>query len=186
MVAGTTGTATASTTAEHPGGLGGGPAVMRTRAPHRWTEARAGRRVEYTCARCGLVLVAPRGVKPYERVRGRWVGTRELGASDVMPECSASRGEAVAAPPATYRNSPETRRMLASVGRTLGAAWVAETLGTSGVLDDWQEVELLRLYHALRVEDLDAQDAQRLVRDRLRALRHCQLEMVAGSERRLA
>lgn len=147
---------------------------------HKW------RRLEeedkaWECARCGAIARGP-GVGPSSAVGGRTYNGKPLGALDRLPRCGDDGTEPSKRKPNTSEKviRVDIAFLRKALERALGADYVNSLLKTSDTkLDPGEELEVQRLYAALRVDDLDALRYIDIVRARLSDLRRHKLDSMS-------
>lgn len=136
---------------------------------HLWSKEKCDTFWTWTCRVCGVQSTTGlNALGPTSKLLGRTYNGVKLPWDGVIPKCLGA-GVAPTAPSMApkagrkYETAKTTRVDIAycraALNRALGAAWVnsqLKTPATTDTLDDGQELEVLRLYAALRVHDLDA------------------------------
>ena len=148
---------------------------------HKW------RRLEdedkaWACARCGAIARGP-GAGPSAAVGGRTYNGKLLSALDKLPRCGDDGTEPSKRKPNTSEKviRVDIAFLRKALERALGSDYVNGLLKTSDTkLDPGQELEVQRLYAALRVDDLDALRYIDIVRARLSDLRRQRLDAMSN------
>lgn len=168
----------------------------KTVGRHLWSKEKCDTSWTWTCRACGVTATTGlNALGPSSWLRGRTYNGVKLPWNGVIPKCLGA-GVAPIAPsmePSSkaagqrkYETAKSTRVDIAycrsALNRALGAAWVnskLQTPATTDTLDDGQELEVLRLYAALRVHDLDAIDYIEQIKTRFADMRREALDEMA-------